>query len=62
MEKQIKRKPGRPRSPDGRGKPVMLTVPRVLLVRVDHYRDSKFIEHRQDAIRELIERGLGRVQ
>lgn len=61
MEKQIKRKPGRPRSPEGRGAPVMLTLPRVLLVRVDQYKDLKFTS-RQDAIMELIERSLGRVQ
>jgi len=59
---QRKQKPGRPPSPQGRGAPVLVTIPRPLLARVDKYRDSHFIEHRQEAIRDLIALGLERAR
>lgn len=53
-----KRKPGRPPSPEGRGAPIMLTVPRRLLARLDRYRFDALADNRQAAILELIDKGL----
>ena len=59
---QRKRKIGRPASPQGRGAPVLVTIPRPLLARVDQYRHDNFAGKRPDAIRELVARGLERVR